>query len=87
MSIGVTGVVRVTATPSAQNTPSPAAGETAAAGQSPVPSVEIDAATQQPKPLRFPWLSRLTSELEPSAKQKPTFPSAPPLGGNVDQAA
>ena len=42
--------------------------------------------TNLPKPPRFPWLSRLASQLEPAAKQKPTFPSAPQLGENLDQA-
>jgi len=40
-----------------------------------------------PAPPRFPWLSRLSQQLESTAKQKPTFPSAPVLGDNVDRSA
>jgi len=47
---------------------------------------EIDAVTQLPIPPRFPWLSRLAAQLEPAAKQKPPFPSAPQIGENLDQA-
>ena len=49
--------------------------------------VEIDAATQQPVPPRFPWLSRLSAQLEPVARQRTPFTSAPLLGDNLDQAA
>ena len=42
---------------------------------------------QQPKPLRFPWLNRLSAQLESAARQKPAFASAPQLGDNLDQAA
>ena len=52
-----------------------------------VPAVEIDAVTLQPVPLRFPWLSRLSQQLESAARQRPAFPAAPVLGDNVDQAA
>jgi hypothetical protein len=51
-----------------------------------VPAVEIDQVTHLPVPPRFPWLSRLSTQLEPVAKQKPTFPSAPQLGEKLDQA-
>lgn len=37
--------------------------------------------------LRFPWLSRISSELEPVAKQKPPFKTLPIIGDNVDHAA
>ncbi len=46
-----------------------------------------DAAFQTPTPPRFPWLSRLSQQLESVAKQKPAFPSAPVLGDNVDKSA
>ena len=52
-----------------------------------VPQVEIDAATQQPVPPRFPWLSRLSQQLEAATKQRPAFPPAPVLGDHVDQSA
>ena len=37
--------------------------------------------------LRFPWLSRISSELEPVPKQKPPFKTLPIIGDNVDHAA
>ena len=52
-----------------------------------VADAEIDQFTQQPKPLRFPWLNRLSAQLESAARQKPAFASAPQLGDNLDQAA
>ena len=88
MSISVSGVARVSPQP-AQTPASDTGGGSAATGRvsaNPCSPVEIDTATNQPKPPRFPWLSRLTSSLEPAAKQKPPFPSAPPLGENLDQA-
>ena len=84
MSISVHGVARVSSQPAethASNTDTPAAR---ASGS--VPPVEIDQVTHLPVPLRFPWLSRLSTQLEPVAKQKPTFPSAPQLGEKLDQA-
>jgi hypothetical protein len=84
MSISVHGVTRVSSQPAethASNT------DTAAARASnSVPLVEIDQVTHLPVPPRFPWLSRLATQLEPVAKQKPSFPSAPLLGENLDQA-
>lgn len=41
----------------------------------------------QPSPPRFPWLSRLSQQLESAAKQKPAFPSAPVLGDHIDKSA
>lgn len=48
--------------------------------------VEVDQSTHQPLPPRFPWLSRLSAELEPVARQKSPFTAAPMLGDHVDQA-
>ena len=48
--------------------------------------VELDDTTHQPLPPRFPWLSRLTAQLESVARQKSPFTSAPLLGDNLDQA-
>lgn len=45
-----------------------------------------DAALREPRPLRFPWLSRLSIELAPAAPQKPAFATAPVLGEFVDRA-
>ena len=48
--------------------------------------VEVDQSTHQPLPPRFPWLSRLSAQMEPVARQKSPFTSAPMLGDNLDQA-
>lgn len=91
MSISVNSVGRITSQPAQTPASDNGGGGSAAAAErvstNPYSLIEFDSATNQPKPPRFPWLSRLTAELEPSAKQKPPFPSAPPLGENVDQAA
>ena len=50
------------------------------------PEVEIDAATQLPVPPRFPWLSRLSLQLEQAARQKPAFAPAPILGDHLDRS-
>lgn len=55
----------------------------AASAQSP----QIDEVTLQPKPPRFPWLSRLSQQLETAANQKPSFPPAPTLGDHLDRTA
>jgi len=52
-----------------------------------MPEVEIDPVTLQPMPPRFPWLSRLSQQLEQAARQKPQFPPAPMLGDNLDRSA
>jgi hypothetical protein len=87
MSISVHGVTRVSSQP-AETHPSgtDTAAVTANAGNPSVSLVEIDQVTHLPVPPRFPWLSRLSAQLEPVAKQKPTFPSTPSLGENLDQA-
>ena len=84
MSINVQGVTRVSSQPAETHPPGI---ETAAArGSSSMSLVEIDQVTNLPVPPRFPWLSRLAAQLEPVARQKPTFASAPQLGENLDQA-
>ena len=82
MSItGITGIARVAATTA--NTPA----STAAARQTnATPEVEIDQITQQQLPPRFPWLSRLSQQLETAARQKPAFAPAPILGDHVDRS-
>ncbi|MFT3664514.1 hypothetical protein [Piscinibacter sp.] len=49
--------------------------------------VEIDENTNQPVPPRFPWLSRLTRELEPASKQPSPYGSVPLLGEKLDRQA
>ena len=46
--------------------------------------IEIDAKTQQPVPPRFPWLSRLSTELEKAAGQPAPFGKNPELGDQVN---
>ena len=81
MSISVQGVTRVSSQPAETHPP----GTETARGSS-MSLVEIDQVTNLPVPPRFPWLSRLAAQLEPVARQKPTFASAPQLGENLDQA-
>ena len=60
----------------------------AVAARKPAPTpVEIDDVTQQPLPPRFPWLSRLSQQLEAASKQRAAFPPAPALGDNLDKTA
>lgn len=47
------------------------------------PSISL---AEKPAPLRFPWLSRLSSELGKAAKSPATF-AAPVLGDNLDRQA
>ncbi len=78
----ITGVGRVSAT-SADLSSSTGT----AARQPQTMPVELDQLTQQPLPPRFPWLSRLSHELEAAARQRPAFPPAPMLGDHVDRSA
>jgi hypothetical protein len=78
--------VAARASSSTADTPAPAI--TAASRQSgTVAGTEIDQLTQQPKPLRFPWLSGLSQQLEHAAQQQPSFPAAPVLGDHLDKSA
>ena len=78
----ISGVGRVST--STADTPAPT---TTLRPTTAAPAVEIDAATQQPVPPRFPWLSRLSQQLESAAQRKPTFAPAPVLGDHVDKSA
>lgn len=88
MSIGnVNGVGPVT---SLQNDSRTSGGSNTPAQRkeaSSTPSQQIDEVTLQPKPPRFPWLSRLAQQLESASNQRPSFPEAPALGDNLDQTA
>lgn len=81
----ISGIGRVT--PSTADTPAPNTLAAAIRASLAVPAVEIDAVTQQPMPPRFPWLSRLSQQLESAAKQRPAFAPAPMLGDHLDQSA
>ena len=50
-------------------------------------SAQVDAFTQSPLPARFPWINRLSRQLEPNATQRAAFPAAPALGDIFDQSA
>ena len=96
MSIGtVNGVGPVTSpqsdlrTGSGTDTPASSAALTArkAASAAATAPANIDEVTQQPMPPRFPWLSRLSQQLEAASKQRAAFPPAPALGDNLDKTA
>jgi hypothetical protein len=53
----------------------------------PTLTVQLDKITQEPIPPRFPWLSRLSAELEAAAKQRPTFPPTSAVGNNINKIA
>jgi hypothetical protein len=58
--------------------PSTSARGASSAGRSRVAlGLVVDQGTNLPVPLRFPWLSQLTSTLEPMAEQKPIFRADP----------
>ena len=52
-----------------------------------VPDAAASDTTNTPPPLRFPWLSRLSAQLDPVARQKSPFTAAPMLGDHLDRAA
>lgn len=81
----ISGIGRVT--PSTADMPAPNTLAAAIRASLAAPAVEIDAVTQQPLPPRFPWLSRLSQQLELAAKQRPAFAPAPMLGDHLDQSA
>jgi hypothetical protein len=55
--------------------------------RAPIEDVPLDQVTHLPLPPRFPWLSRLTAELAPVAKQQQPFTSEGSLGAHVNEAA
>jgi len=86
MSInGISGPGNVTRV-APSNTDTAVSGTATAAGKT-SPAVEVDEATNQALPTRFPWLSRLSHELETASKQRPPFASAPVLGDHLDKSA
>jgi hypothetical protein len=78
----VTGVGRVVLPTTASRTP-----ETATSPSEATSLVQLDEATNQPIPPRFPWLSRLQRELEPASKQPSPYGSMPLLGEKLDKQA
>jgi hypothetical protein len=78
---GVQATPRVStsvAEPSQNPSPRPAPTE---------PEVDIDKVTLQPLPPRFPWLSRLSLQLEAASQQRAPFQPAPLLGDLLDRSA
>ena len=51
------------------------------------PLIEIDKKTNEPVPLKFPWLSRLSRELSQASAQPAPFGSGPELGDTLDTKA
>jgi hypothetical protein len=47
----------------------------------------LDRLTQQSPPARFPWLNRLSHELELAARRRSAFSAAPTIGDSLDQSA
>lgn len=86
----ITSITEVGRVPGSTTSRSSTTTATAAAavrqGGANAPAPGDAASTEPPTPPRFPWLSRLSQQLESAARQKPAFPSAPVLGDNLDRA-
>jgi hypothetical protein len=80
--LSISNVIRVST--STEDSSAPAT--TMRQAMAPLPE-KIDPVTQQPLPPRFPWLSRLSQQLETAARQRPAFAPAPVLGDHVDKSA
>ncbi len=80
--LSISGVARVSASTADSTAPATTLRQAIAP-----PPVQIDPVTQQPLPPRFPWLSRLSQQLEAAARQRPAFEPAPLLGDHVDKSA
>ena len=50
-------------------------------------SAAAESMHESPRPLRFPWLTRLSTQLEAAANQRAAFAAAPVLGDVVDKSA
>ncbi len=50
-------------------------------------SAEPESREDEPRPLRFPWLARLSTQLEAAANQRASFAAAPVLGDIVNKSA
>jgi hypothetical protein len=86
MSIAkISGVSHVAG--STLDTPAAAAAASASRRPTVAPPPSVDEVTQQPLPPRFPWLSRLSQQLESASRRTPAFAPAPVLGDHVDKSA
>jgi hypothetical protein len=79
----VPAVTRTRATPAASDR----TGDSSAQMQSAEGLIEIDQVTQQPVPPRFPWLSRLSNELQAASGTPSPFDPAPIVGETIDRIA
>ena len=80
-NVGATG--RTSASPTAPTDPALTAVAAAA-----VTATQTAADPTLPAvPTRFPWLSRLTQQLESASQQRSTFAPAPSLGDHLDRSA
>lgn len=68
------------------NTDTQVANPTSAAGKR-SETGKVDELTNPPVPPRFPWLSRLSQQLEAASRQRAPFESAPVLGDHLDKSA
>lgn len=85
MSInGIPGAGKATLQLAAQ--PSAAASPTASRDAASALTPEVDEVTNQPLPPRFPWLSRLSHQLEKASNQPSPFAPAPLLGDHLDRS-
>ena len=80
----VNGVGRVVLTSSQ---PRPADNPTPPRENAAPTDAAVTDVTEAPAAPRFPWLSRLTRELEPASKQPSPYGSVPLLGERLDKTA
>ena len=87
MSINpIKNITSLTATTGTERLPNPSAMSAPKSSVASQPG-QVDGFTQSPLPARFPWMNRLSRQLEPTATQRPAFPAAPALGDILDQSA
>jgi hypothetical protein len=82
---GVTASGRVSALTA--DTPTPAHFTRTAVSESiKRTSAEPESMHEPTRPVRFPWLARLSTQLEAAANQRASFAAAPVLGDIVDKS-
>ena len=88
MSInGISGITGFGALGPADHSAAPGAGISLTAVAAAAAQPNSGDIAQQAAPARFPWLSRLSRELESAAQQPATFSAAPALGDYLDRSA
>ena len=83
---GISGITGFGALGPSDHSAVPGAG-TAVAATAAAAQPTSDGTAQQAAPARFPWLSRLSRELESAAQQPAAFSAAPELGDHLDRSA